>query len=251
MDKFFSCFGVNKPIVGMIHTKGISDEDVFKRAQQEIDIYLQNKVDAILVEPYFGNYRNVVQVLQYLKQLNHQICYGINCLNVDAMGFELANEYSCRFIQLDSVVGHVKPRDEATLDAFFKLYRSRCDALVMGGVRFKYQPLLSQCSLEEDLHTAMNRCDVICVTEDKTGQETSMNKITQFRSSIGSFPLMVCAGANLQNITQQLKVADGAVVGSYFKDNHQDSGDVDAQHVREFMQTVDYFRRGLKMEAAE
>lgn len=34
------------------------------------------------------------------------------------MGFELATKYNASYIQVDSVVGHVKPRDEATLEEF-------------------------------------------------------------------------------------------------------------------------------------
>nr|WP_265340904.1 hypothetical protein [Clostridioides difficile] len=31
--------------------------------------------------------------------------YGVNCLNVDTMGFELATKYNASYIQVDSVVG--------------------------------------------------------------------------------------------------------------------------------------------------
>lgn len=70
------------------------------------------------------------------------------------MGFYLAREFECDYIQIDSVVGHVKPRDEYSLQAFFDLMRKEYDGYVLGGVRFKYQPVLSEKSLKEDLEIA-------------------------------------------------------------------------------------------------
>ncbi len=243
MNNILSCFNVNKPVIGVIHGKGQDDEEILKRAVEEINLYKDNGVDGILVETYFGKYKQIEKILEYLKKEKLAIPYGVNCLNVDAMGFELANQYDCSFIQIDSVVGHVKPRDEQSLEAFFETFRSRCKAYVMGGVRFKYQPILSECSVEEDLKKAMKRCDAICVTENATGQETSISKIEEFRNGIGDFPLFVCAGVTAENVSEQLKYADGVVVGSYFKDTYKDTGDVCKEHVVELMSAVKDFRK--------
>ena len=242
---FLSLFPVKKPIIGVLHMKGQNDQAAFDLAKREIEIYKDNGVDALLVETYFGTYDRVERILNWLMDNKLQLPYGVNCLNVDAMGFELANEFNCDFLQLDSVVGHVKPRDEKTLDAFFRLYRKRCNAFVMGGVRFKYQPVLSENTLEQDLEIAMGRCDAICVTQDATGQETSMDKICSFRQTIGDFPLIICAGVNKDNVKQQLSVADGAVVGSYFKDNYKDNGDVCPEHVKDLISQVQQLRQQL------
>ncbi|MEG1012009.1 MAG: BtpA/SgcQ family protein [Ruthenibacterium sp.] len=238
MSSILSCFSSKKPVIGVIHTKGDSDADVFERAKKEIALYQDNGVDGVLVETYYGTYYQVEKVLDYLAAADLGLPYGVNCLNVDAMGFALASKYRCSYLQLDSVVGHVKPRDEDTLDAFFKLYRENCPAYVMGGVRFKYQPVLSQNTVERDLQIATGRCDAVCVTQDATGQETSLDKIIQFRKALGDFPMFVCAGVTPENIGKQLAYADGAVVGSYFKDNFQDSGDVCAAHVAAIVKAV-------------
>lgn len=141
---------------------------------------------------------------------------------MDAMGFVLAQGFDCDYLQIDSVGGHLKSRDDETLNAFFSYFRKKCNAYLMGGVRFKYQPVNSGRSTEEDLKICMNRCDAICVTEDATGQETSMiKKIEQFRNTIGEFPLFVCAGMTAENAEEQLMIADGGVVGSYFKDTYK------------------------------
>lgn len=236
-----SIFHNPKPIIGVIHCKGDSDADVMERAKREIAIY-QEYLDGILVETYFGTYHQVEQVLAYLESIPRVIPYGINCLKVEAMCFELAIKYHCDFMQIDSVASHLKDRDNESLDAFYNMYRAKCPAKLLGGVRFKYQPVRSTKTVAEDLHDGMRRCDAICVTQDETGQETEMGKIREFREAIGDFPLFVCAGVTPKNVREQLSVADGAVVGSYFKDTYKDTGDVCAGHVQELMAEVKKLR---------
>ena len=239
---FLSIFKNEKPILGMLHLKGSDDEDVFERFKRELDIYVEGGVDAIIVENYFGRYNNLEKALAYVEQAKLDIPYGVNCLNVDQMGFELAEKYHASFVQLDSVVGHVRPRDEETLSAFFQLVRERYQGMILGGVRFKYQPVLSENSVEEDLKIAMTRCDAVCVTQDATGQETSMAKIRQFRDGLGDFPLIIGAGVTPANVNEQFKIADGAIVGRFFKDSYKDDGELSADHVREMMDAVKRIR---------
>lgn len=241
-NEFLALFTKEKPVMGMVHLKGTKDEDVFQRACREIDIYISNGIDGIILENYFGNYYQLDRVMEYAAGQKLPVPYGVNCLNMDAMGFELAMRHRACFVQLDSVVGHVKPRDEATVEAFLKLYRERSKVPVMGGVRFKYQPVLSANSTEADLEIAKSRCDAVTVTQDATGQETSMDKILQFRNALGDFPLIVGAGVTKENITRQFEVADGAIVGSYFKDTRKDTGELCGAHVKELMDIVNNIR---------
>ena len=240
-----SVFKNKKPIIAMVHLKGHTPDEIFERAKEEIRIFEENGVDGIMLENYYGNYYDLERILEYVSTSNLSIPYGVNCLNVDAMGFELANRYNASYIQVDSVVGHVKPRDEATLEEFFKLYRGNCKAYLIGGVRFKYQPVLSEKTVEEDLQIGMTRCDAIAVTENATGEETSMEKIELFRRNLGDFPLVIAAGVTLENAKKQLELGDIAIVGSYFKDTFKDTGDVSADHVKTFMNEINKMREEL------
>jgi btpA family protein len=239
---FLDVFKNKKPIFAMIHLKGDTETEIFERAKREIEIYYENGVDAVIVENYFGNYYDMERVLEYLQNSNLDLIYGVNCLNVDAMGFELARRYGATFVQLDSVAGHLKVRDDPGFDEFIKMNRQSYDGYVLGGVRFKYQPYLSGRTLEEDLKIGMTRCDAIVVTQDATGQETSMEKINEFRSIIGDFPLVIGAGLTAENCKEQFSVGDAAIVGSYFKDTYKDTGDVDANHVKTLIDTLNDIR---------
>lgn len=245
MKAFNEIFTEKKPIIGVLHLKGSDETDIKTRALREISLYKEGGVDAIIVEDYFGTYPYLCWALETLQKMKLPLPYGVNCLNFDSLCFKLARDYRCDFLQLDSVVGHVKPRDEATLDAFFALERPACDACVMGGVRFKYQPVLSEHSVEEDIETAKGRCDAICVTGDATGMEAPIDKIRRFKAACGTTPLIVCSGMTEDNCTEQLMVADGAVVGSFFKDSGKDTGDVCAEKISRLMTRVRALRKSV------
>ncbi|WP_240515064.1 BtpA/SgcQ family protein [Bacillus cereus] len=242
---FLDMFQQKKVILGMLHLKGTSADDVMERLKRELDIYVNNGLDAVIIENYFGTYKNLEQGLEYIEKCKLPIPYGVNCLNVDQMGFELAKGYAADFVQLDSVVGHVQPRDEETLDAFFAKWKQDYSGYILGGVRFKYQPVLSKNTVEQDLIIAQDRCEAICVTGEATGQETSTEKIIKFRNALGSFPLIIGAGVTPENMKEQFKYADGAVIGSYFKEKHLAEEEVSIENVKAVVQTVNDIRRGL------
>ncbi len=239
---FLGLFKNKKPIIGMLHLKGSDKEDRYQRFLRELDIYVNSGIDGVIVETYFGPYSSMEQALNYLAENKIEIPYGVNCLNVDTMGFYAAEKYNADFIQIDSVVGHVKPRDEETVQAFFDYMRPQFHGAVIGGVRFKYQPMLSANSVEQDLEIAKGRCDGICVTQDRTGQETSLDKIKEFKAQLQDFPLIVAAGVTPENVKKQLKYADAAIVGSYFKDNYQDNGELCQEHISKLLQVVEEIR---------
>jgi len=235
---FFDVFGKEKIIFAMLHLKGENSEIVLERTKREIDIYLSNKINALIVENYFGSENDVEQVLKYLNEKLPDIMYGVNMLDNDQRGFEAAAKFNAKFIQLDSVAGHLTPDDDIVFADKMKQWRSLTPAVVLGGVRFKYQPYKSGRTLEEDLKIAMNRCDAIVVTGTGTGVETEMSKIKEFRSIIGDFPLIVGAGVTPDNCKECLNITNGAIIGSYFKDNCKDDGEVDDSHVKKLKNAI-------------
>ncbi|MBY0122916.1 BtpA/SgcQ family protein [Bacillus sp. S/N-304-OC-R1] len=234
-DLFKTC----KPVLAMIHLKGDSREEKLKIAKHEIDLLLENDIDAVIIENYFGSTEDMEEVLKYIYKERKNIIYGINVLDDDKKAFELAMKYDAKFIQIDSVAGHLNVEEDKKFHEFMNQMRSQTNAIVLGGVRFKYQPYLSGRSLEEDLTIAMSRCDGIVVTGEGTGMETDLEKIRAFRTLIGNdFPLIVGAGLTAENCCSQLSIANGAIVGSYLKDSYKDTGDVCVDHVKHFMEEV-------------
>ena len=84
----------------------------------------------------------------------------------------------------------------------------------------------------------ISRCEAIVTTGSGTGIETPRDKLERFRSHLGYFPLIVGAGVNAENVKEQLAIADGAIVGSYFKPQGDTGQPVDRERVRELMTIV-------------
>jgi uncharacterized protein len=235
---FLEIFKTTKPVMAMLHLKGENPKERLNRAIAEADIYAECGVDAMIVEDYYGDKADVENALAYLSKERPQYVLGVNVLNNFAKSYELAVRYSAKFMQVDSICGHLPPEDEKAYFGMIDGYREDKKISVIGGVRFKYQPYLSNRSLAEDLEIGMRHCDAIAVTGAGTGVETDTEKIRRFREIIGGFPLVVAAGMTWETVKEKLALGDAAIVGSTFKDTRKDSGDVTAANVREFMNEV-------------
>ena len=230
------------PIFGMIHLAGTSP---IPRALQEISLFEEEGLDGVIVENYHTRaIENVIDTLEETKKLNPKLLIGVNVLPNDfELAFTLAHEYQTDFIQLDYVAGVYETDtklDFPTYDAFRHEYPN---VLVLGGVWPKYYEPRAGSNLEKDLKEGMQRADAIVVTGAGTGKETPLEKIQQFRLVLGSHPLIIGAGLTPQNTYQQLSIADGAIVGSYFKKDNQTQNEVDRMKVKDFMSKVEEVRR--------
>lgn len=228
-------FGVNKPIIGMLHLSGYGREKVLENAKREIEIMYRNGVNAVLVENYFGDRVDVENTLKYLRETYPDKAYGVNMLGFPEMAFDFARKYGAQFVQMDSVCGHLEPIYEKSFLKKLETMRGDGDIFLLGGVRFKYQPVRSGRSLEEDLKLGMERCDAVVVTGEGTGISTDLEKIKTFRSILGDFPLIVGAGMTAEIAQEQLAYSDGAIVGSYFKEYGEAEYPVDEERVKEFV----------------
>ena len=234
---------VPKPIFGMLHLTGSTASERLAIAAQEITTLVDHGVDGLIVENYFGDTDDVRRVLDHIAKRPPETLIGLNVLRDFRLAFQLAGQYPVDFIQVDSVAGHLAPAEDREFAAEFAELRTGLRAVLLGGVRFKYQPVRSGRSEEEDLMLGAERCDAIVVTSDATGQPTDIGKIKRFRSVLGdAVPLLIGAGLAPENAAEQLSLADGAIVGSTFKNTRVDRGLVLGAHVAELMAVV----RGLR-----
>ena len=236
MMRYYEVFGYRKPVIAMLHMKGDARKSPLERAKEETELYLSRGVDAVLVENYFGSAEDCRQVLDWLSRQSGALCYGVNILGDMDLGFRLAREYGAAFLQLDSVCGHLAPFQDDMFARKLAQLRKTFDGAVLGGVRFKYQPVCSGRTEEEDLRLGMERCDAVVVTGTGTGIGTPVEKMRRFRKTLGDFPMVVGAGCTVETVPETFEVGDGAIVGSYFKEAHNAMGDVEAAYVARFME---------------
>ena len=222
--KFRDLFPNQKPLIGMIHT-GSSFGTALDQAKGEIDIYLRHGVHP-LVENYFGSAHECESVLAWLRQEHPDAIYGVNILGDYREAFRLAKEYGASFIQIDSVCGHLKRNADEKY------------ARKLAGVRFKYQEVLSGRTLEEDLTLGAERCDAVVCTGLGTGEPTPFAKVREFKSVLKDFPVLVGAGVTLDTVQETFSLADGAIVGSWFKAGHHDYGAVKEEYVARMVERI-------------
>ena len=241
---FLDLFPVKKPVFGMLHFKGENREEKLERCLREAEIYRDNGVDAVIVEDYFGDAEDVKAGLELLSEKGG-FTIGVNVLDNWELSWEYAKKYGAKFIQVDSVAGHLTPEEDVAYGEMIRRYMDEGGMYVIGGVRFKYKPVLSGNDLETDLKIGMERCHALAVTGEGTGMDSPTQKIIDFRKIVGDFPLVVAAGMTTDTVFEKLSLADAAIVGSTFKDTRKDTGDVSAEHVKEFMDKVFELRATL------
>ena len=241
---FADVFQKSKPVIGMLHLGGETPSEVVDIAKREAEIMYEAGVAAVLVENYFGDRIDVENTLKMLQKEFSGCVYGVNILGSFTKSYDLALAYGAKFMQVDSICGHLPPEEEPAFVQMIEENRKKGELFVLGGVRFKYQPVLSRRPLPRDLEHGRRLCDAIVVTGDATGMDTGMGKISEFRRLLGDFPLIVGAGLTAETCVEQLSVADGGIVGTYFKENGVTKRPMDPVRVNEFMETV---RKGVLM----
>jgi len=249
-NKLEELFWVKKPIIGMIHLAGRDEEEIRKRALEELTIYQEEGVNGAIIEDYIGTLYDIHKVLKESEN-KFEIIRGVNTLQNSYASFSMANHWDARFVQFDSVQtidsDQTRGLDPIVYDDLRKQFP---DIIVLGGVGFKYVKPTGK-SLEEDLKEAMERCDAIVTSGSGTGIETPIEKLEKYKAFLGDFPLVVGAGVNLDNVKKQLRIADGAIIGSCFKPPSEisPSGDtnlpVDRERVQKLMDVVKEVRNNL------
>jgi len=226
----------NLPIIGMIHLGG---KNPINKAFEEIEIYNKHGVDGIIVENYFGSVPQVEAVLKELRERSKPLFIGVNILpNEYEHAFELVNKYHADFIQVDYVAGRYRGHSELSKDEFLDVKKKYQDITVLGGVWPKYYSPIGKSNLEVDLAKGKGLADAVVVTGSGTGEETPSDKIKRFRKYLGDYPLIVGAGLTDKNVVEQMSIADGAIVGTYFKYDGKTGNKVDPYRVKIFMDKV-------------
>ncbi len=231
-----------KTIIGMIHLSGENRKEKITRALEELNIYQNNGIDRIIIENYHASIEDTtactIAIMQKEVKQFSMMQLGVNILpNNYAQAFELAEAlsiYRPGFIQLDHIAGEYYHTTEINEKHYLDTKLKYPEIKVYGGVWPKYYTPIKGWLLEEDLQAAMNRCDAIVVTGNATGIETPTYKIKLFREIIGNKELIIGAGLNKDNAYEQLSIANGAIVGSYFK-NGNTNAKLDENRIKEIM----------------
>ncbi len=236
---FYELFKIRKPIIGMIHLAGQGEQEIIKRALQEVGLYAREGLSGAIVEDYHcGNIGIMNLVLGEISSRKPEgFEVGVNYLRNPFFSLKLAKDHGFNFVQIDVIAGNYQESsfNESEYEKVRNLFP---DVSVLGGVNS-----IDDSNLKNDLEDAVKRAEAIVVTGEETGVETPHEKIAKFRGIIGqNFPLIVGSGLNPRNAYEQLVVADGAIVGSSLKSKNDTYQHVVQRRVKELMKVVKVVR---------
>jgi hypothetical protein len=82
------------------------------------------------------------------------------------------------------------------------------------------------------------RPDALCVSGITAGAVASAATLSRVKSAVPDTLVFANTGVSLENVEEQLAIADGAIVGTTFKQDGNTWNDVDTDRVRSFMERV-------------
>lgn len=236
-------FRTSKPVIAMLHLSALPGDPaydsraglsaVIERAREELAALQEGGVDGIMVSnefslPYLTKTEPITAITmariigELLPDLS--VPYGVNVLwdgraSIDlavATGAQWVREiftgvYASDFGLWDTNVGEVAR------------YRQRIGG---GDVKllFNIVPESAKYLAERDLKSITETTvfatapDAICVSGLTAGAPTDTQSLRIVKDNAGDTPVFVNTGVRADNVADQLAIADGAVVGTYFKE---------------------------------
>jgi membrane complex biogenesis BtpA family protein len=256
-------FGVEKPIIGMCHLYAMPGDPKFnqeKGMEWVVDcgrkdlLALQNGgVDAVMFSnefslPYLTEVPTVTvaamaRVITELKP-EIKIPFGVNVLWDPTASLDLAVTVDARFVREIFTGAYASD---------FGIWNTNCGRVVRHqyeiGARdvrllFNIVPesasYLSERKIADIARSTVfnTEPDALCVSGLTAGSVTSSDVLLAVKEAVPEVPVFANTGVKLENVSQQLSIADGAVVGSTFKESGNTWNPVDEVRVRDFMNAV-------------
>ena len=270
-------FSNEKPIIGMVHLRPLPGSPLYDKtnmpmqkmielAVQEATILEKAGVDGVQVEniwdyPYIKGqdvgYETCAALTAATLAVNQSVSIpvGINChLNGGHAAMATAVAAGARWIRvfefisayisyagLTEGIGGSLARYRKFLDANDVYFL--CDVNVKHGSHF----IVSDRRVSELAVDAQEQgADALVITGFETGTAPDEAKVHDCKKTV-SLPILLGSGVTLDNANSLLSVADGAIVGSWFKKDNNWKNPVDFDRTKAFMDKVKEIRLKLNL----
>jgi membrane complex biogenesis BtpA family protein len=259
-------FGVQKPIIGMVHLmplpgspayNGWTIDSIVENALREAKILVENGVDGLIVEnmwdlPYYAGDEippeeiaaHSIAAREVVKSVNVPV--GITCIhNGGRAALGIAKAAGAEFIRVclytGSLIWDTGQIDHGNATELMRLRKllHAWDIRFFADVYKKHAVTFP--GITPEIHanwTDFYLADAIIVTGKMTGVEPELDLLKTVKETVGETPVIIGSGANIENIERLLSIADGAIVGTFFKVKGITQNPVDPERVRKFMEKV-------------
>ncbi|MGY4706263.1 BtpA/SgcQ family protein [Candidatus Bipolaricaulota sp. J31] len=262
-------FGVEKPVIGMIHLwplpgapgyTGYGMEHIIERALEDARTLVRGGVDGLMVEnmwdlPYYVG-RDVppeemtaqaVAARAVVEEVDVPV--GINVVhNGGVVTLAIAVAAGAKFIRVCLLTGaQVWDTGEFDHGCAADLLRKRKELYaehikIFADVDKKHSVRFPGIDLETHIEwTEFYGADAIIVSGRMTGAAPDVEKVKRARE-LTTRPLLLGSGTNEHNIEEFLRYADGVIVGSSLKRDGDPTNPVDLERVKRYMEAVNRVR---------
>ena len=262
------------PLPGSLRFKG-NLEEIIEFSVTQARILEESGADGIIIEnyndyPYPKRLRNPITlaamttiVREVVKEVS--IPVGVNVLrNSSIESYCIAYATGAKFIRVNAFVevlvtdsGTIEPtsQDLAPIRAQYPGIKVFADILCKHGASLSYTTLLNQLralnwmgisaenaprkALEVIIKDAEERglADALIVTGTRTGESPDLNLVKTVKK-LSKVPVIIGSGLTPENIENYLKIADGAIVGSYIRKDGKAGNPIDRERLKRFMRAV-------------
>ena len=269
-------FGVDKPIIGMVHLmplpgapgyEGWSMDEVIEAALRDARVLVEGGVDGLIVEnmwdlPYYSGASRIppeeiaahaVAAREVIKEVNVPV--GITVIhNGGRVALGIAKAAGAKFIRVCLYTGaavwdtgEFDHGNAADLMRLRKLLYAE-DIRFFADVVKKHSVVFPGIDIET--HTEWCKfymADAIIVTGTMTGKPPTVDDVARAKEVAGETPVIIGSGLNPENARDFLSIADGAIVGTYFKYDGITQNPVDPERVKKLMRVVREVRESSRL----
>lgn len=260
-------FKVDKPIIAMLHLLPLPGdpnydeeggmEKVLNRAIHDLEALQNGGVDGILISNEFSlPYQTNVdtQVVATMARLIGQMMprikvpFGVDVLWDPYKVFDLAVAVDAKFVREVFTGAYAGDLGLWQFD-YGEIVRHRKSIGAMGvKALFNIVPEAAKYLADRDIvsvakSTEFNcQPDAFCVSGLTAGASTDTQILKKVKEAVKKTPIFANTGVRLENVEEQLQIADGAVIGTTFKRDGEFFNEVDEERVKVFMEKVKKMR---------
>jgi uncharacterized protein len=259
---FHKIFPQRKTIIGMIALPPLMGypefpgiDPMIERALGDLYTLENGGVSGVCVENDYDRPHQLIvgpEIVATFTRVTEEVVKHANVpvglevlLNDWRASLAIAKVTGASFVRLDFFVdrvrikaGVIEPEPDAIL-AYRKLLNAENVALFTD-IQVKYSELMEQGkSLSMSAQQAISHgADAVIVTGTVSGDSPHLEDLREVREAAGEFPVLVGSGTTPQNVGELLRYADGAIIGTAFKNSMQSHERVVAERVKQLIDAL-------------
>ena len=256
-------FEDEKPIIGVVHLDPLPGSpnyrgdfsEIIDKAIRDVRSYYEGGVRYVLIEnygdmPFRIRVKEVetivamtIIVRDIIREIGDDLVVGVNLLRNSAPeAIVIAALTGASFIRvnalcqtIDAPEGILYPVARDVADVMYRLRISPDEIKILADVNVKHGSPLSKRSLEDVVLDTIERgrAYAIVLTGSRTGEPPDISLVSRVKSM--NVRVFIGSGMTPERLKKYWRLADGFIIGTYFKEDHIIRNPVDIENVHKIV----------------